>query len=126
MSNRSDELERLQRLREQQIRSRDPKAKEKLIQAKVPTRRRALRRRNISFQYMMRDMLGDLPYKFWGASIGALLGTVISIVLALVWEDIAMVAIVGLASTLILALIGVIFGHSFDWRAEVMDEFKDR
>ena len=126
MSNRSDELERLKRLREQQIRSRDPKAKEKRIQAKVTTRRRKLGRRNASFQYMMRDMLGDLPYKFWGAILGALLGTVISIILALVWEDIAMVAIVGLAVTLILTLIGVVFGHSFDWRAEVTDELKDR
>ena len=126
MSNRSDELERLKRLREQQIRSRDPKAKEKQTQAKVTARRRKLGRRNASFQYMMRDMLGDLPYKFWGAIIGALLGTVISIILALVWEDIAMVAIVGLAVTLILTLIGVVFGHSFDWRAEVTDELKDR
>lgn len=126
MSNKGDELERLRRLREQQIRARDPKAKERQIQAKVTTRRRRLGRRNASFRYMMRDMLGDLPYKFWGAIIGALLGTVTSIVLALVWEDITMVAIVGLVATLVLVLVGVVFGHSFDWRAEVMDEFKDR
>jgi VIT1/CCC1 family predicted Fe2+/Mn2+ transporter len=126
MSNGSDELERLKRLRERQIQSRDPKAKEKQIQAKVTARRRKLGRRNTSFQYMMRDMLGDLPYKFWGAIIGALLGTVLSIILALVWEDIAMVAIVGLIATLVLTLIGVVFGHSFDWRAEVTDELKDR
>jgi VIT1/CCC1 family predicted Fe2+/Mn2+ transporter len=126
MSNRNDELERLKRLREQQIRARDPKAKEKQIQAKVTSRRRKLRRRNTSIQYIMRDMLGDLPYKFWGAIIGALLGTVLSIILALVWEDIAMVAIVGLIATLVLTLIGVVFGHSFDWRAEVTDELKDR
>ena len=28
-------------------------------------------------------------------------------------------------STLILSLIGTVFGNSFDWRAEVIDEFKD-
>jgi hypothetical protein len=36
------------------------------------------------------------------------------------------VAIVGLVATLVLVLVGVVFGHSFDWRAEVMDELKDR
>ena len=126
MSSGRDELERLKRLREQQIRSRDPKAKEKQIQARVTARRRKLGRRNTSFRYMMRDMLGDLPYKFWGAIIGALLGTVIAIILALVWEDLAMVAMVGLAATVVLTLVGVVFGHSFDWRAEVRDELKDR
>ena len=75
---------------------------------------------------MMQDILGDMSYKFWGAIIGAVAGTVISIVLALVMDDIAMVAVLGLAVTLILILVGVIFGHSFDWRAEVTDEFKDR
>ena len=45
--------------------------------------------------------------------------------IALVMDDITTVAVVGLAVTLILILLGVIFGHSFDWRAEVTDEFKD-
>jgi hypothetical protein len=35
------------------------------------------------------------------------------------------VAVLGLAITLILALVGLIFGSSFDWREEVIDEFKD-
>jgi hypothetical protein len=123
---KQNELERLKRLREQQIRARDPKAKERKTQAKVTKRRRKLGRKNISFQYMMQDILGDMSYKFWGAIIGAVAGTVISIVLALVMDDIAMVAVLGLAVTLILILVGVIFGHSFDWRAKVTDEFKDR
>lgn len=122
---RNDELERLKRLREQQIQARDPKAKEKKTQAKVTARRRKLRRKNTSFQYMMRDILGDMSYKFWGVIIGVVLGTIISIVLALFMEDIVMVTVLGLLATLILALVGFVLGSSFDWRAEVTDEFKD-
>jgi hypothetical protein len=125
MSNQNDELERLRRLRERQILARDPKAKERKVQAKVTTRRRKLKKKNVSFQTMMRDMLGDMSYKFWGAIAGVVLGTVISIVLALFLEDIGMVAVIGLAATVVLTLVGFIFGHSFDWRAEVKDEFKD-
>ena len=39
----NDELERLKRLRERQIQARDPKAKEKKIQARVTTRRKHLK-----------------------------------------------------------------------------------
>jgi uncharacterized protein YacL len=124
MSNRNDEVERLKRLREQQIRARDPMAKERRTQAKVTRRRRKLRRSN-SFQYMLKDMLGDMPYKFWGVIIGAVIGMIISIVLALVLDDITIVAVLGLLVTLILMVVGFVFGHSFDWRAEVTDEFKD-
>ncbi len=122
----NDELERLKRLRERQIQARDPKAKEKKIQATVTARRKHLKKRNVSFQYMMKDMLGDMSYKFWGVIIGAVLGTIISIVLALFIDDVVLVAVLGLAITLILAMVGLIFGGSFDWRADVIDEFKDR
>lgn len=124
MSSQDDELERLRRLRERQIQARDPKAKDRKVQASVTARRRKLKK-SVSFQTMMRDVLGDMPYKLWGALIGVALGTVISIVLALFLEDIVMVAIIGLAATIVLAVVGVIFGHSFDWRAEVEDEFKN-
>jgi uncharacterized membrane protein len=126
MSDRNDEVERLMRLREKQIRARDPKAKDRKVQARVAARRRKLHKTNDSFLYMIKDMLGDMPYKFWGAIIGAVLGTVISIVLAMVLDDIVMVGMLGLVATLVLILVGVVFGHSFDWRAEVIDEFKDR
>ena len=122
---RNDELERLKRLRERQIQARDPKAKERKAQAKVTSRRRHLKRRNASFQYVMRDMLGDMSYKFWGVIIGVVLGTIISIVLALFMKDIVIVTVLGLLVTLILVLVGLIFGNSLDWRAEVTDEIKD-
>ncbi|MCP4536573.1 MAG: TMEM165/GDT1 family protein [Chloroflexi bacterium] len=122
---RNEELERLKRLRERQIQARDPKAKEKKTQSRVTTRRKHLKRRNVSFQYMMRDMLQNMSYKFWGVIIGALFGTIISIVLALFLDDVVMLAVLGLAITIILALLGLIFGSSFDWRDEVTDEFKD-
>ncbi len=123
MSN--DELERLGRLRERQIRARDPKAKERKTAAKVTKRRRKLRRSKGSFLYMLKDMMGDMSYKLRGALIGAAIGTVVSIVLAAVLDDVTMVAILGLAATLILGIMGMIIGNIFDWRTEVTDEFKD-
>ena len=50
MSDRNDEVERLMRLREQQIRARDPKAKDRKVQSRVAARRRKLLKRNDSFQ----------------------------------------------------------------------------
>jgi hypothetical protein len=124
VSHQNDELERLTRLRERQIQARDPKAKEKESQRRVTARRRKLKRKT-TIQGMMRDMLGDMPYKLWGALIGAGLGFVISIALALLVEA-SWTALVGLAAVIILALVGFFFGHSFDWRAQVRDEMKDR
>ncbi len=124
MSNKNDEIERLMRLREQQIRARDPKAKDKKIQARITARRRKLRRKTTT-QDMIHDMLGDMPHKLWGVVIGTIIGVVISIVLALMVEA-SWAPLVGLATTIILAIVGFFIGHSFDWRGEVRDEMKDR
>ena len=123
MSNQDDDLERLIRLRERQIQARDPKAKEREIQRKVTARRRKLRRK-VTIQEMFQDMVGDIPYKLWGILIGTAIGIIISIVLALTVEA-SWAPLVGLASTVVLALIGFVLGHSLDWRDEMRDEIKD-
>ena len=124
MSKNDDELERLIRLRERQIRARDPHAKDREIQRRLAAKRRRMRRQT-TVQGMMRGMLGDLPHSARGAIIGAVVGTAISIVLALTVEA-YWVALTGLAATIVLAIVGFYIGKSFDWRDEVRDELKDR
>jgi uncharacterized membrane protein HdeD (DUF308 family) len=69
-------------------------------------------------------MLADIPARWKGIVIGAVLGTVVSIVLALVNVDAMWVLLVWLVGSLFLAVGGFIIGRAFDWRNEVRDEFR--
>jgi len=68
--------------------------------------------------------LADIPARWKGIVVGALLGTVVSIVLALVNVDAIWVLLVWLVGGLFLAVGGFIIGRAFDWRDEVRDEFR--
>jgi hypothetical protein len=74
MSDRKDEIERIQRLRDQQIKARDPRSRDRKRQQKVSAR---YREETFSFQ----DMLGSIPAKWWGMIIGGMIGLVLAIVL---------------------------------------------
>ena len=124
MSNKDKELERLMRLREQQIRTRDPHAKGRELHGRLAERGRR-HRKPVTLQGTLQEMLTDIPGKWQGAIIGGTLGLVISIVLA-VAVGAYWVALVGLAATIVLAIVGYFLGTSFDWRDELRDEMKDR
>jgi VIT1/CCC1 family predicted Fe2+/Mn2+ transporter len=114
MSSQKDEIERLRRIREQQLRARDPLSKQKKSGQKITTRRRQ-QRQTFSF----RDLL-DVPYQVKGAIIGALIGVTFWLALPLVvtasWTDVA-----GLLSILFLTILGVIIGQAIDLREEIKD-----
>jgi uncharacterized protein YacL len=119
MSNRNDELERLQRLRERQLSARDPRAKERRTQRKVAARRRKLRKR-----LTLKDILLDIPYKWQGVIIGAIIGVIISIVLTLTVES-SWVELLGLLAVLFIAMIGFVIGQALDAREELKDLMRD-
>jgi hypothetical protein len=64
-----DELERLKRLRDQQVSARDPGAKQRAFDKMVAKRHK---------DHYLTDVLKDLPYKvrwaFWGVGIGLVMG----------------------------------------------------
>jgi hypothetical protein len=73
MSNR-DEIERIQRIRDQQIRARDPRARARKRHQKVSAR---YTEPTFSFQ----DLLKSIPAKWWGMIIGGMIGLIFAIVL---------------------------------------------
>jgi hypothetical protein len=124
MGNKSDEIDRLTRLRDEQLRARDPHAKGREFERRNVVRRRLRAEQRITFI----DMLKDFPYKWRGTIVGALIGLAILLVLPPVIETISPATVeviwlqlVGLAAVIVLAIVGFILGSSFDWRDELRD-----
>lgn len=119
MSNRKDEVERLMRLRQRQLSARDPHAKQREIDRRVATRRRKLRQQD-SFL----SVFTDVPFKWQGIVLGALIGLVILILLPLL-VDAAWVDLAGLAAIIVLAIMGFFFGQALDVREELKDLMRE-
>ncbi len=114
MSKKSDEVERLRRLRQRQLTARDPLAKQRKVDRKVSARR-GKQKTSFSFRAML-----EMPYQWRGAIVGALLGMGISIVLTLTLEN-KWTEIIGLLIVVFLAVLGVVFGQAMDAREELKD-----
>ena len=110
-----DERERLEWLRERQLRARDPRTADRKTMGTI-SRRRRKRYKRVTFAEMFRD----IPHKWRGLLIGAAIGALISILLPLLFEG-SWVEIVGYASIVVLALIGVAFGQAYELRDELRD-----
>jgi len=119
MSNRKDEVERLMRLRQRQLSARDPHAKQREIDRRVAARRRKLRQQN-SFL----SIFTEVPFKWQGIVLGALIGLVILILLPLL-VDAAWVDLAGLAAIIVLAIMGFFFGQALDVREELKELMRD-
>jgi len=113
------EQERLRRLRDQQIRARDPLVKERKVGQRVAAQQHK-KRKNESF---IRDSLGGVSHKAKGAYIGALLGLMIMLLLPMIMES-RTANIIGIAAIPFTIALGVLIGASFDWRDEIRDHMK--
>ena len=112
MSNRNDEIERIQRIRERQIRARDPKARDRKRHQKVTARHRE---ETFSFQ----DMLRSIPAKWWGMLIGGVIGLVLAIVLSRAIEtEASWVEYVWYVIVLAGIVLGRGVGAAMDWSEE--------
>jgi hypothetical protein len=74
MSSERDEIERIRRIRERQLRARDPLAREREWQQNIARRQQ---KGKITFW----DVLANIPAKWWGMILGALVGFVLALVL---------------------------------------------
>lgn len=115
MSSKNTEIERLTRLRQQQIKARDPHAKQREIGRRV-----AARRRRIKSQDSFWSIVTDVPHKWQGIILGAFVGMVISIVLSLLVQA-SWVDAIGLGAIIALSVVGFFFGQAFDVRDELRD-----
>ena len=112
MSNRKDEIERIQRIRDQQIRARDPRAHDRKRQQKVSARRSE---KKFSFQ----DLLRSIPTKWWGMIIGGIIGLVAAIVLNKAIEaEASWMEYVGYVIVLAGIVLGRGVGAAMDWSEE--------
>jgi uncharacterized membrane protein len=120
MSSHNDEIERIKRLRERQLKLRDPKAKDRQIQHKIASR---YHKEKLTF----RDVLRDIPGKWMGMILGAIVGIILAIALnLLVVSDIFWIEYVGYFIVLVCIVMGRALGAAMDWRDEDHDALVKR
>ena len=115
MSGSDQELERLKRLRDRQLADRDPHVKQRQFQRTSLQRERRYRQ-----PYSLGKMWKDIPHVWKGFFYGALLGTVILLVVPMFWLSSWAIPCSG-AAIVIFALFGVILGRAIDTRENIKD-----
>jgi hypothetical protein len=112
MKSEEEEIRRLQRIRDQQLRDRDPHAKKNAQYQRVLTQYQG-REKKIS----LRSVVNDLPAKFWYMIIGALLGAVLALALLILIPE-PWVKTVGWIAILFGLVSGRVLGAARDWGKE--------
>ena len=119
MPGNDQELERLKRLRERQLFDRDPLVKQRQFQRSSVQRERKLAKKGYTFG----QMWNDVPHAWRGFFYGAVLGTVVLIILPIFW--ISPWAVPCSAMTIVVfAIVGVIIGRAVDTRENIKDLIK--
>jgi Flp pilus assembly protein TadB len=112
MSRSDDERERLKRLRERQLRARNPNAK-----AEAQQRRISEHHGKTAKPINLRTTLDYVPLRWWTMVIGALLGLVIG-----VWLNVLVDASWTRTVLLIFILVGIVLGRLagtlLEWRSD--------
>ena len=114
MNGSNNEVERLKKLREQQLRARDPLKKQRKIQQTVTRKYRA--QKNVT----PGELIGNIPHKIQGLIVGLILGLATWIVLAILFQE-KWVDLVGIVALVILPSLGVLFGGAYDVRDNLRD-----
>jgi hypothetical protein len=114
-SKQADERERIQRIRERQIRARDPGKKERAIQKKAAARYH-------KEELTARSILRDIPTRWTGMFVGAIFGIVVVIVLGrLIGVDTAWCDAAKPIVVIVCILMGRVLGALIDWRDDDHD-----
>ena len=113
MSRQNEELERIKRIRDQQLAARDPRARDHALQQ--------VRARRQSKKLTVRNILADFTAKWtWmvvGGAIGAVLAIVVNLVFKATWAE-----YVGYGLILFGMVVGRILGAIRDWGDEDWDK----
>ncbi len=116
MSNQ--EQERLKRLRESQLRSRDPLVGQRKFQRNISVKEKRMRK-----SFSMSGAWKDIPHVIKVPFYGLLLGIALVFILPAVWSS-PYATLAGAGITLILIVFGLIFGNSLDIRDRIRDNIK--
>jgi hypothetical protein len=115
VSNQIDERERLKRLRDRQLQTRDPRSTDRRVHRAVAKRRGRKQKR-----VTLSEIYTDVPAKWKGLSLGIVVGAAVSIALPLLFEG-TWPELVGLASLVILAILGYAIGQGYQTRDELRE-----
>ncbi|TAK12209.1 MAG: hypothetical protein EPO32_09670 [Anaerolineae bacterium] len=113
------EVERLKKLRDRQLSARDPNVYERKVQGQIARKAGDVRRK----QNFWKDSARGLPKAFWGGVVGAGLGLIVLLVLG-AFLPAGRAGLFGILAMIILIMLGVVFGASFDWRDNIRDSLK--
>ena len=109
------EQERLRQLRERQLADRDPHVKQRQFQRTSAQQARRARK-----PVTLAGMWREIPNTWKGFFYGALLGTLILIVLPLFWFT-TWAIVIAVAAIVIFGLFGVVLGRALDTRDNIND-----
>lgn len=115
MSNQSNEVERLKRIRDNQLRARDPQKKVNKTQRHIATRYRQSRK-----SLTAKSVFADIPKKWAGFVVGLFLGVLVLLLLPL-FSDSSSNDFIGIGVMAILAFLGFAIGQAADAKADLED-----
>ncbi len=120
MSHQNDEIERAKRIRDRQLRLRDPKARDKKLMQKISADYDR-KRKSLTLQ----DVLKDIPGKWWGMIIGGIVGSIAALVLSTKLES-SWAPYLGYIILFACVVLGRGVGMTMDWREEDHDKLVRR
>jgi predicted permease len=112
------EQERLRKLREQQLQSRDPLTKQRKIQRNISAKEKRMRK-----PFSLAKAWGEIPHIVKVPFYGLIIGVLAIIFLPAIWDS-PYATIAGGVITLILIAFGLAFGNSLDIRDRIRDNIK--
>ena len=114
----TQEQERLKRLREKQLQSRDPLAKQRQFQHSSSIKEKRMRK-----PFSMSKAWKDIPHVVKIPFYALILGVIVVFVLPTFWNS-PYAVYAGAGITLVMIIFGVILGNSLDMRDEIKDHIK--
>lgn len=114
-----DEIERIKRIRDQQIQARDPTVKQRQVQGKIATKYQ----RTKSREHFVRDTWANFEKVWKGVFLGGFLGVLVMVILPQFVPG-KLGLILGIGAIPLLAMLGALFGAAFDWRDNIRDHMK--
>lgn len=112
------EQERLKRLRDKQIATRDPLVKQRKFQRDIAVKTRRMRK-----PFSLSKAWSDLPHIVRSPFYGLLLGVVVIFILPMLWDS-PYAFLAGAGITLLFIIFGLILGSSLDLRDNIKDNLK--